>query len=70
MATRVLGWVLVLAGMLLEAVAIVALIVAYDGSRHGWASLADAAPVPIVAIVLGSALALGGVFLTRRRGPP
>ncbi|HSJ50498.1 MAG TPA: hypothetical protein VLA90_04325 [Actinomycetota bacterium] len=66
MATKVLGWLLMLGGLLLDAVAIVALIVAYDGSRHGWASLRDAAPVPIAAIILGSAMVVGGVFAARR----
>ncbi|HEX6330939.1 MAG TPA: hypothetical protein VF129_06590 [Actinomycetota bacterium] len=68
MATKVLGWLLILAGVLLDAAATIAFIVAYDGSRHGWASLSDAAPVPIAGMVLGSGLVIGGILLVRRRG--
>ncbi len=64
---RVLAAVAILLGVLLIAIAVVALIVAWDGARHGWASLEDAAPIPVLAIAVGVAMALGGVVALRRR---
>ena len=51
-----------LAGLALVAAGGVFLIVAYDGSRHGWASFRHAAPIPIVAIAVGLALIAVGVW--------
>lgn len=64
---RALGAVGVLAGAMLIAASIVALIVAVDGARHGWASLGDAAPVPVLALAVGAGIAIAGALALRRR---
>ncbi len=65
---RRLGGVLaIVAGVLLVAVSVIALIVAYDGARHGWASWRHAAPIPMLACAIGLGLIVGGVALLRRR---
>jgi hypothetical protein len=59
--TRWLWLAAVLIGLASAAAGGAFLIVAYDGSRHGWASFRHAAPVPIVAIALGLAVIVVGV---------
>jgi uncharacterized membrane protein len=62
-------WLLgVLAGLAIVVIASAFLIVAVDGARHGEASLRHAAPIPVVAIVLGLVIAGFSTWrLVRRR---
>ena len=65
---RTLGVLVLALGILLTAAGIAALILAQNLSEIGFASLEDAAPVPIAGIVLGlGAIALGIVGIRRAR---
>jgi hypothetical protein len=67
--TRWLWLVAVVAGLADAAAGGAFLIVAYDGSRHGWASFRHPAPVPILAIALGPVLIVVGIWRIARAHP-
>jgi hypothetical protein len=64
---RWLGWLGIVVGALLLAASVVVLLIAEDLAGHGWASIRDAAPVPLAALVLGVALVFAGILTIRRR---
>jgi len=57
----------VVLGVFLVAASVVVLLIAQDLAEHGWASLRDAAPVPLTALAVGVALVLTGILALRRR---
>jgi hypothetical protein len=65
--SRSLAWVAIVAGVLLVVAGAGLLVLAQNLSEFGFASLGDAAPVPIAGIAIGLALLVGGVVTLRRR---
>ena len=66
-ARRWVGWLGVVVGLLLVGLSVIVLLIANDLASHGWASMRDAAPVPLVALAVGVAILGTGIALVRRR---
>jgi hypothetical protein len=62
-----LGWLGIVLGSLLAAIATIALLIAQDLSEHGWASFRHAAVVPVIALAAGLAVVVAGIVAIRSR---